>query len=123
MSLKKHQEISITIQAVVLTSGTYEDVLAYPYEEYGAATPVIDTILPTLMEVGSAVVINGSGFGASQGDSVVTFNDAKVVVTVYSWADGVISVKIPADATDGDVTVTVGGVTSAGKTYDVGPPA
>ena len=119
MSLSKHQEIPITIQAVVLTSGTYEDQLSHPYEEYGAAAPVIDTILPASQSIGDVVVITGRGFGASQGDSKVTFNSGKDAVTYYNWADGSISVLIPASATTGNVTVTVGGVESSGKAYTI----
>ena len=118
-SICQHQEIPIFVQGVCLTSGDHEGKLTYPYEEYGAAGPYIFTILPASQSVGNAVTLNGYGFGASQGDSVVTFHDAKEAVTYYHWSDTSISVLIPTGAETGNVKVTVGGVDSNNVAYTI----
>jgi len=61
--------------------------------------PVITSVSATTGPIGSQVTISGSGFGASQGSSVVLLNDAPV--TINSWSDTSITVTIPAGATSG----------------------
>ena len=51
-------------------------------------------------------MITGTGFGATQGGSVVTLNGAPI--TVSSWSDTSISLTIPSAATTGPLVVTVG---------------
>lgn len=66
----------------------------------------------------SELTITGTGFGASQGSSTVTFNNAddggstQVVASeihYQSWSDTEIVVWVPADAGTGPVRVVVGG--------------
>ena len=68
-----------------------------------AATPHISSLSPNHGAVGSAVGINGTGFGTTQG--VVLFN--VVPATVSSWTDTLIIVTVPTGAATGDVTVVM----------------
>src|SRR5712672_1445949 len=54
---------------------------------------------------GTQVTITGSGFGAAQGNSVVTLNSTPVTIT--SWSDTSISCTVPTGATTGPLVVTV----------------
>jgi RHS repeat-associated protein len=67
--------------------------------------------------VGSAVTINGTYFGTTQGSSTVTFNG--VPATVNSWNDVQISATVPSGATTGPVVVTVNGVASNSVPFTV----
>jgi RHS repeat-associated protein len=72
-----------------------------------AATPapVITGVSATNGPVGSQVEITGTGFGGSQGGSLVTLNDAPM--TINSWSDTFLVVTIPAGATSGPLLVSV----------------
>jgi RHS repeat-associated protein len=67
--------------------------------------PVISGLSATSGPVGTQVVISGSGFGASQGNSVATLN--ALAVTINSWSDTSITVTIPTGATTGPMLVSV----------------
>lgn len=67
--------------------------------------PAITSVSATTASVGTQVVISGSGFGASQGSSVVLLNDT--AVTINSWSATSITVTIPAGATSGYLAVSV----------------
>jgi len=69
-------------------------------------SPVITGLSATTGPIGSQVVISGSGFGVSQGSSVVLLYDAPV--TINSWSDTSISITIPTGATSGLMSVLVG---------------
>ena len=71
----------------------------------GSPGPVITGVSATTGNVGSQVVISGSGFGAAQGGSVATLN--AVPVTIDSWSDTSITTTIPAGATTGFLVVSV----------------
>lgn len=81
------------------------------------ALPVIDSIAPASGRINSTVIIDGTGFGTQQPPSTVTFNGT--VASVASWSNKSISVKVPAEATTGDVMVEVNGVQSNGKPFTV----
>jgi len=68
--------------------------------------PAISGVSDTTGPVGSQVVINGTGFGAAQGSSVVLMND--VPMTVNSWTDTSITITIPSGATSGSLAVLLG---------------
>jgi hypothetical protein len=91
-----------------------------------SGTPLITSITPSTVSAGTStnITINGSGFGAAQGTSVVEFfyqnGESKIEPTTYvSWSDEQIICDVPigeidgypASASSGPVTVT----TSAGK--------
>jgi hypothetical protein len=84
------------------------------------AAPVIQLMTPQSGPVGMLVAIVGSGFGASQGTSTVTFNGT--LVTWVSWSATSLQVQVPAGATSGNVVVTVSGKASNTKSFTVTPP-
>ena len=69
--------------------------------------------------VGTSVKVKGLNFGASQGESTVTFNGVEAQPS--SWSDTKIQVPVPVGATTGPVVVTVGGQASNGVTFTVLP--
>jgi hypothetical protein len=70
-----------------------------------APAPVLNSLSPASGAPGTPVVLAGSGFGASQGGSVVRLNGALVPVT--AWSNTAITITIPAGATSGPLTVSV----------------
>jgi len=83
------------------------------------AAPQITSTAPSSGPVGTQVQFNGSGFGASQGTSTVSFNGVNAVVV--SWSDTQIVATVPTAAITGWVRVTVGGVASNTNIYFVIP--
>ncbi len=85
------------------------------------------SLSPDSGPVGTVVTIMGSAFGDSRGTgpnaSTVTFNGTPVT-TYTSWSDTRIVVEVPAEATTGEVVVTVGGTARTIGTFTVGtvPP-
>lgn len=67
--------------------------------------PVISGLSVTSGPVGTQVVISGSGFGVSQGNSLATLN--ALAVTINSWSDTSITATIPTGATTGPMLVSV----------------
>ncbi len=63
-------------------------------------------------------MITGTGFGATQGTSKVTFNGS--VAQVSSWSATSITAIVPPNATSGLVIVTVGGAQTNGLSFKVG---
>ncbi len=82
-------------------------------------TPSILNLIPTSGPVGTSVVIDGGGFGSTQGTSTVTFNGT--VATPTSWFQDDITVPVPTGATTGNIVVTVGGVASNPALFTVTP--
>ncbi|MGB7154128.1 MAG: IPT/TIG domain-containing protein [Candidatus Acidiferrales bacterium] len=85
-----------------LATATFDNVSVNPT---ASPAPSITSLSATTGSIGSQVTISGSGFGASQGSSLVTLNDAPV--TVNSWSATSISVTIPSGATSGPMVVSV----------------
>jgi YD repeat-containing protein len=71
----------------------------------GSLAPAITAVSATTGSAGSQVVISGSGFGASQGSSIVLLQGA--AATINSWSDMSITITIPSGATSGDLVVSV----------------
>ena len=71
----------------------------------GNPGPIISSLSASTGPIGTQLFIYGSGFGATQGNSVITLNGT--AVTVNSWIDTSISVTIPSGATSGLFTVSV----------------
>jgi len=67
--------------------------------------PAISALSSTTASAGSAVVISGSGFGATQGNSAVMLNGTAAPIT--SWSDSSINITIPSGATSGPLAVLV----------------
>ncbi len=83
--------------------------------------PSILNISPNAGPVGTQVTIAGTGFQSSQGTSTIQFNGTTATAT--TWSNSQISVTVPAGATSGNVVVSIGGVSSNGVSYTVGPAA
>ena len=111
-----------------LTGGTAYSYSAFSYDAipnysspaHAQATPVnvtITSLNPNQGSTGTAVVINGTGFGNLQGSNKVTFNG--LTAAVSAWGATSITAAVPANATTGPVIVTVNGVQSNGMTFKV----
>jgi IPT/TIG domain len=81
-----------------------------------AVTPNITGITPDTAPVGTQVQIYGSGFGATQGGSTVTFNSI-AATSIANWSDAQIVATVPSTATTGPVKVKVDGVASNTNVY------
>jgi ribosomal protein L21E len=102
-----------TGNVVVTESGIVSNGVAFTV----LGPPTIASLSPTSGVVGQFVTITGSGFGAQQGESTVTFNGT--TATVVSWSGASITVAVPSGATTGNVVVTVSGVASNGAAFTV----
>jgi hypothetical protein len=108
--------------AAKLTSSTRWGAALATFKPIGAgAPPAITNLNPTSGPVGTPVTVTGSNFGASQGTSKVTFNGADAG-TAAKWSATSISVQVPANATTGNVMVTVSNAASNGVAFTVTAP-
>jgi hypothetical protein len=73
--------------------------------------PQVTGLSPTSGPISTKVTIAGSGFGASQGTSTVSFNGT-AAITIDSWSDTSIVAEVPSLATSGNVVVAVAGIGS-----------
>ena len=100
---------------------TYDTALNYSSTAHTQATPVgvsITSLSPNRGSAGNSVLITGTGFGATQGTSKVTFNGS--VAQVSSWSATSITAIVPQNATSGLVIVTVNGAQTNGLSFKVG---
>jgi RHS repeat-associated protein len=77
--------------------------------------PVITSLVPPFGSPGGIIDINGSGFTAAGPGELVYFNG--VAATVSTWADTMVQAIVPADVSNGPVTVSLNGIVSAGSTF------
>jgi hypothetical protein len=99
---------------------TYDTALNYSSTAHTQATPIslsISSLSPNRGSAGDSVVISGTGFGATQGSSKVTFNG--IVAQVSSWSATSITATVP-NSTSGSVIVIVNGAQTNGVTFKVG---
>jgi YD repeat-containing protein len=87
------------------------------YNVGGANPPTISGLTPNLGTIGTTVTIAGTGFGSTQGSSVVAFNG--VTATPTTWGNTRITVPVPSGAVSGNVVVTVSGSASNGAWFTV----
>ena len=80
-------------------------------------SPLVSTVTPNTGVVGDAITIAGSGFGAQQGSSTVSFNG--VTALAQSWSDTNIVVTVPQGATSGSLIVTVNGTQTASVGFTI----
>jgi RHS repeat-associated protein len=81
------------------------------------ANPVVTGLSPTSGAPGASVTISGSGFGATQNSSAVSFNGATAAIS--SWSDRQIVAVVPDGAVTGPVMVTVQNITAQGPMFTV----
>jgi hypothetical protein len=79
--------------------------------------PTLSAVAPTSGTAGTAVTLTGTGFSATPSQNIVKFNGIEATVTNATTTT--LTVTVPAEATSGDVTVTVNGRTSPGIHFDV----
>jgi hypothetical protein len=103
------------VNAVAIQPGFINGAIATA--TYTLGGPAITTLSTTSGPVGTAVTITGTNFGSSKGSSTVTFNGTAATVT--TWSATSIATSVPAEATTGNVVVTVGGVASNGLNFTV----
>ena len=86
---------------------------------FAQGAPTIKSVSPVSGFPGTAITITGSGFGATKGASIVTFN-GKPLTAIASWSDTVIKTGIGQAALGpGKLVVTVNGVASNAVTFGV----
>lgn len=99
----------------ILTTYTLGDILLF---DPGVA--FITSISPTSGPTGTTVTIVGTGFGAAQGSSTLTFNG--VVTTVLTWGATSITAVVPYTNQEAySVSVVVGGTASPPVLFTVIP--
>jgi hypothetical protein len=86
---------------------------------FGNAAPSITQLSPATGAPGTAVVISGANFGASQSaaSGTVTFNNT--TAPVISWSNSSIVAEVPSGSSTGSVVVTVSGRATGGSTFTV----
>jgi len=88
-----------------------------------ASAPVLSTLSPTSGPITRLVTLTGNGFSTRAGLNQIKFNS--VTTTTLSATATTLTTQVPAGATTGPVTVTIGGLTSNGVNFTVanaGPP-
>ena len=88
-----------------LATATFDNVYVSSLGASPAPLPCIASVSATTAAIGSQVLITGSGFGASQGSSVVTLNGTPV--TINYWSAASIIITTPEAATSGPLIVYV----------------
>lgn len=68
--------------------------------------PIITSFTPTSGPIGTTVTINGTGFATTPANNLLLFNGTTATVTVSTTTS--ITTTVPAAATTGKITVTVG---------------
>ncbi|MEQ1794754.1 MAG: Ig-like domain-containing protein [Nitrospira sp.] len=106
--------------AVMVTTSTGSATASF---SVNASAPVLSALSPTSGPVTRLVTITGNGFSSTAGLNQIRFNG--VTATTLSATATSLTAQVPAGATTGPVTVTVGSLTSNGLTFTVanaGPP-
>ena len=115
--------------AVAVPPAAAGNVIKYTYDPAGNIINIsrlnplglaIASFNPTSGPAGTAVTILGSGFSATPASNTVMFNGAAAVVSVSDL--GSIMTTVPASATTGPISVTVGGATATSAQSFIVPP-
>jgi hypothetical protein len=102
-----------TGNAVVTVSGLVSNGVPFTL----ITPPTITSLSPASGLVGTSVTLTGTNFGASQGNSTVTFNGTSATPT--SWSATQIVASVPTGATTGNVLVTISAMASNGVAFTV----
>jgi len=97
-----------TTGAITVTEG---GVSSSSNPTFTVDTVLVNSVSPHAGSVGTQVTVNGSGFGASQGSSTLSFNNT-VATSISSWTDSQIVATVPSGTTTGAVKVVNGSGTS-----------
>jgi IPT/TIG domain len=115
------RQSSLSRSWAAFSLGILLSLFAISFASSAFAAPIISAYTPQGGPVGSLVDFVGSGFGATQGSSTVTFNGVPATF-INLWTATQIGITIPVGATSGNVVVTVGGVASNSVAFEVSPP-
>ncbi len=117
MKRGKSKRLSVLLFVLFLVLGV---MLLFSTAALGAdPAPQITSVSPAAGLVRQAIIISGSGFGASQGSSYVSFGSVQATQYAY-WFDGDIYCRVPViSAGQVEVKVTVNGNTSNGASFTV----
>lgn len=133
---KKYEDIQNLYTAIIdLLGATYTEIQPFDLTHYFTAAQnafakaggSITGFNPTTISSGtnSVLTITGTGFGATQGISIVQFKSPDDGGATYntplafhyvSWSDTLIQIKVPAKSGTGTIQVVVGGVTTLTST-------
>jgi RHS repeat-associated protein len=80
--------------------------------------PAVTGILPVAGEIGSTVFISGSGFGATQSSSSVSFYPG-MTAQIVSWSDTSIQAIVPGATSTGVFNVQVGALSGQGPSFQI----
>ena len=86
---------------------------------FAVMAPTITSLSPSSGTIGTPVTIVGTGFGATQGTSVVYIGG--IGATPTNWSATSITITVPNLAATGNVVVAVGGLVSNGLPFTVVP--
>ena len=114
----------VTVTANQAGNGTYLATSASQTIEVSLVSRTTQTVAslnPSSGSAGSTVNVTGSGFGVTQGTSIVEFNGT--LATVLTWSDSSIAAVVPNSATTGPVVVTLnnGQTSNANVIFTVNP--
>jgi RHS repeat-associated protein len=84
-----------------------------------AQAPTVTTIAPTSGPIGILVQITGTGFGATQGSSMVSFNGTNAAV--MNWTATSVAAIVPSGASSGPISVKVNGQAGNSSSFTVTP--
>lgn len=80
--------------------------------------PTIVSMVPDSGAVGDTITIKGTKFGTTKGSSSITFGTIASVST-GTWSDTLVKTIVPTNAVTSNVTVTVNGNKSNGKSFKI----
>jgi RHS repeat-associated protein len=80
--------------------------------------PTVTGILPAGGQIGSTVLISGSGFGATQSSSSVNFYPG-IPAQIVSWSDTAIQAIVPGATSTGAFNVQVATLTGQGPSFQI----
>ena len=86
---------------------------------FTVSVPQISTLNPSYGAPAALIGITGTNFGATQGNSYVTINGALSGAT--AWSDTSITIRVPSNASTGNLVVRVGREISAGAAFTFYP--
>ena len=110
--------ITVTVPANATSGSVSVNEAGFPSNS--ASFTVIESLsvsgaTPAIGPVGTTVTITGAGFGATQSNSVASFDGAPA--NIVSWSDTSIVATVPAAASTGYLTVSVAGELAQGPLF------
>ncbi len=102
--------VGATTGNITVTVGGQSAISTGVFTVTSATSPTITSLNPTIGSPGSQVIIKGTNFSTTPANNIVRFNNVQSTVTSSTATS--IATTVPANATTGNVTVTVGSETA-----------